>query len=374
MSPSSFASRRGVASFALILSVLGVGLLLVAWKRHANAAAANAAPASEPAELVTIATAAPREHRPTATAIGTVLALQSVTLRNELAGTVRQVALESGAIVQPGTVLVALDVSVEKAELAAARAQADLAATMLGRLERLRGAQATSQEEVDQAHAQRDVAFARIAEIEATIAKKTIRAPFRARVGIADVHPGQYLNEGVVLTTLQGVSDAVHVDFNVAQAVAASLHEGAKVSIVVADGEPPLEARVVAIDSRVDPTTRNATVRARLSGVRFPPAPGSSVRVEVPSGGTVTALALPVGALRKGPAGDHVWVVAPDSTGTMRAHERTVQSGPVLGDTVLIVGGLQAGEQVAASGSFKLRESLKVEAQPAAAATTAVQP
>jgi membrane fusion protein (multidrug efflux system) len=373
MSPTSFSSRRGIASIALILSVLGAGILLVAWRRRADAGAAKAAAAyaSEPVELVTLATATPREHLNTTTAIGTVLALQSVTLRTELAGTVRQVALQSGATVEPGKVLVALDVSVERAELAAARAQAELAATTLGRLERLRAHQATSQEEVDQARAQRDVAFARIAEIEATIAKKTIRAPFRAHVGIADVHPGQYLEQGAVLTTLQGVSDAVHVDFTVSQAVAAALREGATVSVVTTDGAAPLEARVVAIDARVDPVTRNAAVRARLSGTRNPPAPGSSVRVEVPVGGPVTATAIPVGALRKGPGGDHVWVVSPDSTGKARAHARTVRSGPVLGETVLILDGLEAGEQVAASGSFKLREAVRVEPAPTATATAA---
>ncbi|HEX5632052.1 MAG TPA: efflux RND transporter periplasmic adaptor subunit [Gemmatimonadales bacterium] len=270
MSPSSLASRRGVASIALILSVIGLGALLVTWKRSADARAAAAAPAYEPVELVTLATASPREHRGATTAIGTVLALRSVTLRTELAGTVRHVALEPGAIVEPGTVLVALDVSLERAELAAARAEAELAATMLGRFERLQQARATSEEDVDRARAQRDVAFARIAQIEATIAKKTIRAPFRARVGIADVHPGQYLNEGAELTTLQGIADAVHVDFTVSQAVAAGLREGSTVHVVTADGAAPLPARVVAVDARVDPTTRNATVRARLAGARTP--------------------------------------------------------------------------------------------------------
>jgi membrane fusion protein (multidrug efflux system) len=370
---SSFLGRRhGAASLALIATVVGIGVLLMFWKRSANASAAAAAGAyPEPVELVTVAQATPREHRATTTAIGTVLALRSITLRNELAGTVRRVALIPGEIVEPGTVLVALDVSVEEAELAAARAEAALAATTLERLERLRQHQATSQEEVDQARAERDVAQARIARIEAVIAKKTIRAPFRARVGIADIHPGQYLNEGVELTTLQGVSDAVHVDFAVAQSVAASLRESSIVQVSTSDGTEPIPARVVAIDARVDPTTRNATVRARLGGHGTPPAPGASVKVEVPVGSMTTAVAVPVSALRKGPAGDHVWVVAPDSAGVLRAHARPVTSGPVLGDTVLILGGLKAGEEVAAAGSFKLRESVRVEAQgaPTAAAS-----
>lgn len=352
--------RRWLGSLVLIGLVLGVGLLLAAWKRSSNLAAeAASANQPEPMELVTLATATPRAHRQTTTAIGTVLALQSITLRNELAGAVSRVSLTSGQIVEAGTVLVALDVSVESAELQAEEAQAQLAATTLERLERLRQHQATSQEEVDQARAQRDVALANIARTKAIIAKKTIRAPFRARVGIADIHPGQYLNEGVELTTLQGVASSANVDFEVTQDVAAALREGSIVQVTTADDAAPLPAKIVAVDARVDPTTRNATVRARLTGNHMP-APGASVRVQVPVGAVGTAVAIPVSALRKGPGGDHVWVIAPDSSGTPRAHERTVQTGPVLGDTVLILGGIQPGDQVAASGSFKLREAVKV--------------
>jgi membrane fusion protein (multidrug efflux system) len=365
-------TRRLTGPLVLIGSVVVIGVLLAGWKlRAAMASPAGSANQPEPVELVTVASAEPRQHRQTTTAVGTVLALRSITLRNELPGSVRSVALTPGQVVEAGTVLVALDVSVEEAELQALEAQADLAETTLARLERLRLHQATSQEEVDQARAERDVALARIARTRAVIAKKTIRAPFRARVGIADVHIGQYLNEGVELTTLQGVSDAVHVDFAVAQSVAAGLREGATVGVVLGDEAAPLPARIVAVDARVDPTTRNATVRARLAGGPHTPAPGASVRVLVPVGGLTSALAIPVSALRKGPAGEHVWVILPDSTGARRAHERVVQSGSVLGDEVLILSGLSAGEQVAATGSFKLREAVRVEAPsaPTASAT-----
>ena len=147
-----------------------------------------------------------------------------------MAGTVRRVSLIPGQIVEPGTILVALDVSVEEAELEAEKAQADLAQTTLARLERLRQAQATSQEEVDQASAAREVALAQMERTRAIIAKKTIRAPFRARVGISDVHVGQYLNEGTELTTLQGVDAAAHVDFRRGQEVAAGLRQGETVA------------------------------------------------------------------------------------------------------------------------------------------------
>ncbi len=363
--------RRWIGPLVLLGTVLGAGALLAAWKHSSSAReAAGAASFPEPVELVTVAPAVAREYRPTTTAIGTVLALRSISLRNELAGTVRQVSLRPGAIVEPGEVLVALDVSVEAADLEAQEAEAALARTTLARLERLRQHEATSQEEVDQARARLEVAEAQIARTRAIIAKKTIRAPFRARVGIADVHPGQYLNEGTELTTLQGVSDAVHVDFAVAQRVAANLREGMTVTVVAADEAKPVEARILAIDARVDPTTRNAMVRARLGGSAHLPAPGASVKVQVPSGAPSSAVAIPVSALRRGPGGDQVWVIAADSTGARRAHARAVESGPVLGDTVLILAGLSPGEEVAATGSFKLREAVRVEAasSPTAAA------
>ncbi|MGH7581038.1 MAG: efflux RND transporter periplasmic adaptor subunit [Gemmatimonadales bacterium] len=352
-------SRGSIASILLLGSVLATGAGLAAWK-YTDIAAEEAASANqpEPMEAVTAAIATEREHRRTTTSIGTVLALRSITLRNELAGTVRRVALHPGQVVEAGAMLVALDVSVEQAELEAQEAQASLAKTTLDRLQNLREHRATSQEEVDQARAARDVALATIARTRAVIEKKIIRAPFRARVGIADVHPGQYLNEGTELTTLQGVADAAHVDFTVAQRVAAGLRVGDTVQVQGAGSEAHA-ARIVAVDARVDPTTRNATVRARLAGASTP-APGASVRVLVPVGETTSVVAVPVSALRKGPQGDHVFVIAADSTGKTRAHLRPVQSGPVLGDQVLILEGVAAGEQVASSGSFKLRESVLV--------------
>ncbi len=358
-SPFVMNSRGWVGSAVLLGTLLLTGGTLVAWKR-ASARKADRAAASqpEPVESVTLSVARSREYRPITTSVGTVLALNSITLRNEVSGTVRQVMLVPGRVVDAGTVLVALDVSVEEAELQAEQAQADLAATTLARLDILRQAQATSQEEVDQARAARDVALAQLARTRAVIAKKTIRAPFQARVGISDVHPGQYLNEGTELTTLQGVDAAANVDFTVAQAVAAELHPGQPVSVFAADNPRPLKARIVAVDARVDPATRNALVRARIGG--HAPAPGASVRVEVPVGAPTTVVAIPVSALRKGPGGDHVFLVVADSSGKSRAHVQPVTSGPVLEDEVVILSGLTPGQQVATSGSFKLREAVRV--------------
>ncbi len=353
--------RRWIASALLLVALLATGGALAAWKRDSiEQSDAAAASQPEPMEVVTTAVAAPREHRQAVTAIGTVLATRSITLRNELSGTVREATLTPGQVVEAETVLVRLDVSVEEAELAAQRAQATLAQTLLDRNQKASLTRAVSESEVDRARAERDIAQAQIARTQAIIERKTIRAPFRARVGLADVHRGQYLDEGTVLTTLQGIDGVVHVDFAVPQGVAAGLRKGGAVQVFVANDESPLAGTLVAIDARVDPTTRNAMVRARIAGGIAGPAPGASVRVEVPDGPSHSAVAVPVRALRKGPAGDHVFVIAPGEDGKLRAHQRTVKSGAVLANEVLIVQGLAAGERVAAGGSFKLREAVLV--------------
>lgn len=360
-SPLSLGRRGWIGSAALLAVLALTGSGLVAWKRSATRKSdAAAARQPEPIESITMAVAKQQQYRPTATSIGTVLALNSITLRNEVSGTVHRVSLAPGQVVEEGTVLVGLDVSVEEAELAAEQAQADLAETTLARVQRMLDAQAASQEELDQARAARDVALAQMDRTRAIIARKTIRAPFRARVGISDIHPGQYLNEGTEITTLQGVDVAANVDFTVAQDVAAQLRPGQQISVFAADDPHPIAARIVAVDARIDPTTRNAMVRARIAG--HAPAPGSSVRVEVPEGPLTNVVSIPVSALRKGPGGDHVFVILPDSGGKPRAHDQPVQSGPVIEDDVVILAGLKPGQQVATSGSFKLREFVLVAA------------
>ena len=353
--------RSWIGSLLLLVTVVSVGVGLAAWKytsiQETVAASANQ---PEPMESVTVALAKEIEHRQTATSIGTVLALRSITLRNELPGTVRQVSLTPGQVVDAGMVLVALDVSVEEAELKAQEAQAALARTVLNRRNNLSHDLATTQEEVDRARADRDIALAQIARTKAIIARKTIRAPFRARVGMADLHPGQYLNEGTELTTLQGIDDAVHVDFTVAQQVAAGLRKGDSVDISAAGQSSPIAAKIVAVDARIDPTTRNAMVRARIEGAANAPSPGASVRVRVPIGLPRKAVAVPVSAMRKGPGGDQVFVIELDKDSKTRAHVRQVESGAMFGDEVVIYAGLSAGERVAVSGSFKLREAALV--------------
>jgi membrane fusion protein, multidrug efflux system len=359
-------------SALLVAALAGTASLLITWRMSAQAASASEAAQAEPAEAVVAATAEAREHRDATTAIGTVLATRSVTLRNEVAGTVREVNLRPGAIVEPGTLLVALDVAVEQAELKAQQAQLALAEATLQRQERLASLEAASRLDADRARAERDVAQAQIARLQAVIARKTLRVPFRARIGLADVHPGQYLEAGTAITTLQGVGEALHVDFAVPQAVAAGLAPGDTVQVFAGSdpGGAALAAQVVALDAKVDERTRNATVRARLqraTGNGALPAPGSSVRVSVAVGPTTPAVAVPAAALRKGPEGDHVFVVATAPDQKLRAQQRPVQVLALVGDEVLLARGVRAGEKVATSGSFKLRDAALVQLSAPAA-------
>ena len=139
MSSRSFSAlRRGVAGFVLVGIVMGSGVLLAAWKQGVTKeAAAAAAKQPEPVEKVTFAVADAHQHLATTTAIGTVLALRSITLENEVSGTVARASLEPGKVVEAGTVLVQLDTSVEQAELRALDAQARLSQKMLTRREEL---------------------------------------------------------------------------------------------------------------------------------------------------------------------------------------------------------------------------------------------
>ncbi len=355
-------SRQWIGSLVLVVGVVIAGAGLATWKK-ASIARADATAASQPEPTESVATAIAREHEHirTTTSIGTVVALRSITVRNEIAGTVRHVALEPGKIVDAGTVLVALDVSVEEADLKALEAQAELARTQFARMQRMSERRAASEMEVDSARAEQEVVLAQVTRIKAVINRKIIRAPFRARVGISDVHPGQYLNEGALLTTLQGIDDAAYVDFTVAQQVAASLRPGSKVNVFAAGDESlALKAEILAIDARVDPSTRNATVRAKIQGGDRSPSPGASVRVQVAVGAPRMATAIPASAVRKGPAGDHVFVVVADEKGQTRARLRQVQVDAMAGDDAVISKGLSPGEHVAASGSFKLREAALV--------------
>jgi len=360
--------QRTVTSVLLLTCVGGAAGGIYLWKLGNVAAAATAvASQPEPAEAVESAMAAYRSYTPSTTAIATVRALQSITLRNELPGTVRKVMLQTGATVSAGDLLVELDIAVEQAELAALDAEARLAESLLRRMEQALAQQGASAVDVDRARAEHDKAAANVVRTAALIERKRLRAPFPARVGMVDLHAGQYLEPGTALTTLQGLDAGVHLDFAVTQETATRLQVGRAIEVTCAG--KVVAAPIVALDARVDASTRNTTVRALLQGVEPLPQPGASIRVTVPVAAPQQVLVIPVNALRRGPGGDHVFVLVPTPEGQIRAQTRRIVAGPALGDEVIVREGLQLGERVATAGSFKLREGALVvdHSQPAAA-------
>lgn len=355
--------QRWIASIALLSTVPLAAAGLATWRVDALERDASGPPPAEPLEVVAAAAARSHPSHERVSAVGTVLAARSVQLRNEVPGTVRSVHLAPGHIVDAGTVLVRLDVSVEEAELAVLETQAALAESLLERSLLASGRQALAEAEVDRARAERDVARAQIARLEALIERKTLRAPFRARIGLADLHPGQYLDAGADVTTLQGVDPTTHVDFVVTQRVAAHLAPGATVAVWIDGAGEPATASIVAVDARIDATTRTARVRAALPSAAGL-APGASVRVEARIGAPVPAVAVPASSLRRGPEGDHVFVLVEDAAGLLRAHRRSVTAGLDEGAEALLLAGVAPGELVASSGSFKLREGVLVVLAP----------
>jgi membrane fusion protein, multidrug efflux system len=361
---------RWVAGIVLVLAVAGTAVVLGMWKINSwDKSAAEAAMMPEPMEVVKTAISEERGFTKFTTVTGTVRALKSIVLQNELDGTVAESKLTSGAIVEAGDILVAFDLGVEEAEMKAQEAQAEFARVTLDRITPLSKGQAVATSELDRARAERDIALAHIARIKATMDRKTLRAPFRARVGMADLHKGQYLEAGTVLTTLQGIDDAVHVDFQMPQEVASSLKPGSTVEIVTSPLTASVPAKIIALDARTDANTRNLLVRARIEGAGDnAPSPGSAVKVRVPTGALANAIAIPVTALRRGAEGDYVFALAKDDKGKERASVRPVKVAALEGEVVYLADGLKAGEKIATTGSFKLREGVLVSEAPASAA------
>lgn len=359
---------KWIAAIVLVLAVAGTAVALGLWKINSwKKSAADAALMPEPVEVVKTAISEERSFARYTTMTGTVRALQSIVLQNELDGTVAATKLTSGAIVEAGDLLVAFDISVEEAEMKAQEAQAEFARVTLERITPLSKGQAIAASELDRARAEREMALAHIARIQATMDRKTLRAPFRAKVGLSDLHKGQYLEAGTVLTTLQGINDAVHVDFQVPQEVAVTLKPGTTVEIVSAPLAKNVVAEIVALDARTDANTRNLSVRARIEGAGgTAPSPGSAVKVRVPAGTLSNSIGIPVTALRRGADGDYVFVLTKDDQGKERASLRPVKVAALEGEVVFLADGLKAGEKIATTGSFKLREGMLVTEAPAA--------
>jgi membrane fusion protein (multidrug efflux system) len=354
---------RYLLSWLIVLAamaVIGGGLF---YYKHKEIEAANAAASTpwEPSVAVASSLARAGTWSTTTSAIGTVVALRVLELRNETAGVIAMVGFSSGDIVEPDQVLVAFDSRTEQAGLAAAEAEVSLAELTLARRAKLRKSSAFSEQDYDKARLELETLKARAKALAIAVEKKTIKAPFRARIGITSLQPGTYLEAGTRIATLQGVDDDTYVDFALPQESAAAIRAGSTVTIRsrVLDGGAAT-AVIEAESEGVDPVRRTVGFRARVndSGKRL--RPGMFVDVSAVTSEPVATVLVPLTALRRSAHGENVFVLV-EAGGKLRAQYRVVRTGPTQGSDVAIDDGLQAGERVATDGSFKLTDGALVE-------------
>jgi membrane fusion protein (multidrug efflux system) len=332
--------------------------------RQIQTAIAQGAAFQPPPEAVTTIAASEQQWPATLTAVGTVAPVRGVTVSADLPGVVDRIGFESGQAVREGDVLAALDTRQERAQLAAAEAQRDLAKVNFDRMEGLLRERVISRAEYDSAIAELRQGDARVGEIKATMERKTIRAPFSGVLGLRRVNVGQYLSGGDAMVTLESL-DPIYVNFGVPQQSVGQVRPG-KIVRAIADDVSGIEftGRVTAIDSVVDEATRNVQIQATFSNPKGRLRPGMYVHSEVSVGASRSVVSVPASAISYAPYGDSVFVIAEikrDNGQSYRGvRQQIVKLGGARGDQVAVVSGVQPGDEVVTSGLFKLRNGAAV--------------
>ncbi len=356
-------AKRSLAMLVAVIAVLGA---IAAFKYRSIQMGARARAAARPPPVAVAATAAAETAwRRELHAVGTLDAVEGVTVSNELAGTIARIAFASGQHVKPGDLLVQLDVSTDEAQLRGLQAQVALARITLDRARELRAANSNSPADLDSAQAQYEQAVANVDNQQAVIAKKTIRAPFAGVLGIRQVDLGQYLAAGTPIVTLQAL-DPIYANFSLPEQEVTQLKTGQEVQLTVEAFPGERFAGVVnAINAKVDETTHNLLVQATVRNGDERLVPGMFVRAEVLLPREERFVTLPATAIVYHSYGDAVYVVegAGDPPGggeALVARERFVQLGETRGDQVAVLKGVRAGEQVVTAGQLKLRNGAPV--------------
>jgi membrane fusion protein (multidrug efflux system) len=355
-------AKRMILMLAVMLTFIGaLGFLKF---RQIQTAVAEGASFQPPPEAVTTIVAQQEAWPATLSAIGTMAAVQGVTVSADLPGVVERIEFDSGRAVRKGDVLATLDTSQERAQLAAIEARRDLARLNYDRMKGLVDTRVISQAEFDRAVAEQKQTDANVGEIHAAIERKTIRAPFAGLLGIRQVNLGQYLAAGDPVVPLQSLNP-IYVNLGVPQQDVAQIRVGHRVRITANELEGvEFSGRVTAIDSIVDPATRNVQVQATLANPQGRLRPGMFVQTELLLGSSRPIVALPASAISYAPFGDSVFVVT-DLKGqngqTYRGvRQQFVKLGGARGDQIGIVSGIKPGEEVVTSGAFKLRNGAAV--------------
>jgi membrane fusion protein (multidrug efflux system) len=326
------------------------------------------------------------EWQPQVGAIGTMVAVRGVDVTTEIAGLVRSIEFKSGQEVKAGAVLVQLNADSDIAQLRSLQAAADLSATTLARDKEQLAVEAIAQAQVDSDESDLKSRRALVAQQQATIAKKTIVAPFSGRLGITTVNPGQYLNPGDKIVTLQTI-DPIYIDFNLPQKQIGGLVLGQVVNVATDSYlGTNFPGRITAINAKVDPATRNVLIEATLPNAKRQLLPGMFANVAVEIGEKKRYLTLPQTAITYNPYGSTVFIVRPKSEAEAEARAASgaasgatvaapaasaagdslvaqqvfVTTGETRGDQVTVLKGLKEGQTVVTSGQVKLKNNTPV--------------
>jgi len=349
--------RTWIIAIVGLLAVVGV---LAGIKASQIGAMINAGKSfTLPPESVTSALVAKAQWQSSRAAVGTLVAVRSVTISSELPGSVRQIGFESGAFVKRGQLLVKLDTSTEEAQLAAAQADTRLASSNLKRAKILREQNSNAPAELDAAESRSQQSSANADMLRATIAKKTIRAPFDGRLGIRQIELGQVLAPGTAVVSLQSISP-IHAEFWLPQQALSDLHVGLQARLhTEVYPKDSWDGAVTTVNPEVDISTRNVRVRATFPNVDGRLRPGMFGNVELLSSGDRPVLIIPATAVIYAPYGDSVFSIETKDKATV-AHQKFVRLGERRGDLVAVVSGLAAGETIVSSGAFKLHNGSAV--------------
>jgi membrane fusion protein (multidrug efflux system) len=317
-----------------------------------------------PPTAVTTDLAKQSEWQPTLESVGSITAVNGVTVSTDLAGIVHQIAFESGNKVRAGDLLVRLDTTQEEAQLHQAESQRDLALLTLKRDKDLVEKHTISQSTYDDAEASYRQTKASVDQYNAVIARKTLCAPFDGVAGIRQVNLGQYLKEGDPVVTLQSF-DPIYVNFSLPQQDLSKLVVGQPVALQVdAYGDRSFKGTITAINSLVDQATRNIQVQATLGNADLKLRPGMFGKVSVLMSEVQNVIAVPATAIHYAPYGDSIFVVSEmkDKEGKeyKGVKEQFIKLGRTRGDMIAIVSGLKPGEEVVTSGVFRLKSGAHV--------------
>jgi membrane fusion protein, multidrug efflux system len=324
-----------------------------------------------PPEAVGSAVAKAENWETTVSAVGSISSLRNVSVSNEVPGTVSKIRFESGQIAREGQVLVELDASVERAQLASADARRELAGRTAQRSKILAEGNVISRSQLDEVDAQLKTATTDTAALRAQVDRKVIRAPFRGRLGIRAVNVGQYLTPGTTVTTLDAMG-GTFADFTLPQEELATVKVGMPVRVTMEGTKTPLQGTISAVDPTIDPTTRNVKLRAAIPDLAENTRPGMFVNVQVITPEQKAVVSVPATAIVHASFGDSVFVIedkkpgspgmdkTPDGKPVKIARQQFVRVGVARGDFVAITKGVTAGQQVVSAGAFKLRNNSPV--------------